>query len=112
MGLVINTVDHTWYYQMCPEETYHFENEEDAGNTVTTMRMIGGLSQLAALQILTEGDRNKLNEFLVLELPLFERVSGLTNIIEHVIDTGDNKPVKKGYYFNKFILVGLNLSGK
>jgi hypothetical protein len=83
---------------MCPEGTYHFENKEDTGNTITTMRTIGGLSQLAMLQILTEGEQDKLNEFLGLELPLFERVSGRTNIIEHVIDTGDKKPVKLRYY--------------
>jgi hypothetical protein len=34
MGLVINTADHTWYYQMCPEDTYHFENKEDTGNNI------------------------------------------------------------------------------
>jgi hypothetical protein len=29
-------------------------------------------------------------------------VSGRTNNIEHVIDTGDNKPVKQRYYLKKF----------
>jgi hypothetical protein len=48
------------------------KHKEDTGNTVTIMRTIGGLSQLATLQILTKGERDKLNEFLGLELPLFE----------------------------------------
>jgi hypothetical protein len=84
MGLVIDTADHTWYYQMCPEEIYQFENKEYVGNTITIMRTIGGLSQLATLQILTEGERDKLNEFLRLELPLFETLSGRKKITEHV----------------------------
>jgi hypothetical protein len=70
---------------MCPEEIYRFENKEYAGNTITIMRTIGGLSQLATLQILTKRERDKLNEFLRLELPLLERVSGRTKITERVI---------------------------
>lgn len=59
----------------------------------------GEIVELSAVSDLTEGQKKRLGEFLKAELPLFESVSGRTELIQHEIRLKKGvTPIKQRYY--------------
>lgn len=83
--MTIDYENKTWFYNENPNEIFDFELVEPKAN------MCCGLMELSV------EETNRLNEFLK-TIPENDGMPGLTNLIEHIIDTGDSKPVKQRYY--------------
>lgn len=97
MGLVINLVEQVWYYQKRPLEIFEFDCLPEVEDTeIKSKSRI--LSVLQENSFLSEAEMKELEVFLSKELPLFDRVTGKTDRVEHVIDTGTAKPIKQRYY--------------
>ena len=97
MGLVMNLAKQTWFYYQCPQQEYNFDSlysGERCCNNVLEESELGILHCL----FLTECEQQRLDEFLSQQMQLFDGVSGITRVVEHVIDTGKAQPVKQRYY--------------
>jgi hypothetical protein len=98
LGLVLNPADRTWYYQSRPEELFQFADNETVDRSIA--RRDSAVDTVACLtdNELSNHQRAKLGTFLNTELPLSDKVSGRTSLIQHTIETGDAEPVKQRYY--------------
>lgn len=76
----------TWSFKNKMKRIYKFENKH------VTRETCAGLMELDSTQ------RDRLEQFLKEHLPEIPDKPGLTNLTQHVIDVGDNKPVKQRCY--------------
>lgn len=77
--IVFDFHNRSWFFHSNPEIIYDFEyDNENEDNCL-------GIRELT----------KKLADFLKLELPPFTENLGLTNLTEHVIDTGDTPAIKQ-----------------
>ena len=75
-----------WTFKENSSQIYSFEGED------TPSENCCGLRELTTREV------DLLNQFLDRELPEPTERPGLTNLIEHVIDVGNNPPIKQRYY--------------
>jgi hypothetical protein len=72
---------------------FQFADDDPVDRSIATGDEVVGT--VANPTELSRYQRTKLVTFLNSELPLFDRVSGRTSVIQHIIETGDGERVKQ-----------------
>jgi len=88
-GISVDFATFDWWFSRQPEVKYRFHTtEEDA----VSQSACSGLAELTSEQ------HQKLEKFLNIVVPRASENPGVTNLTEHRIDVGQNRPVKQRCY--------------
>lgn len=92
-GMVLDTSNATWWFKDCPGNIYSFSSptEGRSGKSTHPVGQVG-------LKRINADEYRKLEQFLNQEKVVDSSVPGITTLTEHVIDVGNNKPIKQRAY--------------
>jgi hypothetical protein len=100
LGVIVDNKTETWYWKDVPNVCYPFFKNEQKQNSVNVVESLNPIIQeKLAAALLTEEQRKVFGETLAEFPSVFASEPGLTNLLEHHVDTGDHQPVSTSPYY-------------
>lgn len=95
-GMQIDFQHMNWYFASHPLEPFDFVSATEA--QIECARLSLDAMEFCGLQELRESESEDLKQFLATHLPKKSDTFSCTDLIEHNIDVGDEKPLKQPWY--------------